>query len=232
MKKPILLLLFLLAARASLACTEGSTIRVRYFNCELKETMRVRIAGQDLTLTQKGDYYEGELSGGQANPKFPIEIAGRQSICCLRAKLVPKQKRSSDCAVEYVVTCDTRSPGWAILAQTSTAEITFDFTSGHPDDFGTAACFPADVQKSGGGVRNLGKYDVVEVRVMHKGLRLVSFEVTLDQLEQGSLPLSKADLIQKIDEEKTQKSTSGPALGIIERRKTLLPDSGVTVVKQ
>jgi hypothetical protein len=227
-------LLFVLAAPAAIACTEGSTIRARFYNCPVGEVVHVKIAEQLVTLKNTGDFYEGVLPAGQINSSWAIDIAGQPPVCCKSARAVPKARRSQDCAIEYAVYCDKRTPGWTVMARSDVPGVTFDFTPGHPDEFGKPACLPADFRRTATGATNLGDSDVVKVKVIRDGERLVTFDVTLAALVTGQLPVSRLELEKAIDDEAiaSRYGSSGPARALIDHLKTLLPDSGVMVVKQ
>lgn len=235
-------LVLLIAAPDLLACTDGSLVRVFFYNCAVAQEdkpVAVRIGGQNgeqLTLKYVAKYtWEGELKKIPATDKSEIEVDGNPAICCKPAKIAPLPRPSRDCAVEYVVSCDVRSPaGWTLVASSDLPnEVTFEFESEHPDNFGKRACTPAGVLKDKTSIQNLGQYDVVNVTVKRNKLFLVTFPVSFNSFTQPALPKSRDELVQAIDTEQNGgKQSNVSSVELKELRKAALPPNGIVVVKR
>lgn len=236
--KKWLALALAIAAPSGLACTGGRTIRVHFYDCGAIDDgkgVAVRIggaAGESITLHYIDKYtWEGKLTNQAATDKSEIEIDGNPAVCCKRPKVVPLQKPSRDCAVEYVVSCDLRTPGWALSARSDLGDVTFEFDPEHPDNFRKPACVPTAFKRDTTGISNLGEHDIVLVRVYRNKDLLVTFPIDLQQFKSPEIPVSKEILESWIDQQAGD-SQYGPEAGLKELHKAQLPPNGVTVVRR
>lgn len=223
------LVLLLLAPHAQPACTRSTSfVRVQFHHCApLGETIAVKIEGTPVTLKREGDYYQGQYPG-DITETYAITLPKNYPLCCRSAVKVAKERRSRDCVVSYVVTCDERAPGWSFVASSDLNEITFEFDAEHEDDFGDNACRPPEPMRlAPNGVSNLGTHDVVVLKVMRGRTLLVSIPLHQSDLVQAaSLPYPRAELERLIDAATNDgvQNGSGPAKRYVATVKAQLPN--------
>jgi hypothetical protein len=222
-------LVLLLVTSNAPSCTRSTSfVRVQFHHCApLGQTISVKIEGTPVTLEKQGDFYQGQYPG-DITETYAITLPKNYPLCCRSAIKVAKERRSRDCVVSYVVTCDERTPGWSFVASSDLNEITFEFDAEHEDDFGDRACNPPEpMERARNGISNLGTHDVVALKVMRGRTVLVSIPLHQSDLVQAaSLPYSRAKLESLIDAAARNgvQNGSGPAKNYIATVKALLPN--------
>jgi hypothetical protein len=233
MRKWILLLAAMITVEA-MARDDASIARVYLYNCDgvgntPGSTITVRIGaapGETVTLAwQPGNYFEGPL-GKPAKKNFPIAVDGYPSLCCTSAELLPKTK-VHDWILEYVVSCDSRLTPWSFSASSDLPGVKLRFAAVHPVPAGTLRDKACDAgSKIADGFANLGKFDVVNVRLSRDDVVLVKFPVSFT----ASVPKNKKELAKAIDqqileEQNKRGGATAPEQALIDYRKFMLPES-------
>lgn len=221
-------LVLLLVTSNAPSCTRSTSfVRVQFHHCApLGQTISVKIEGTPVTLEKQGDFYEGQYPG-DITETYAITLPKNYPLCCRSAVKVAKERRSRDCVVSYVVTCDERT--WSFVASSDLNEIiTFEFDAEHQDDFGDKACNPPEqMKRASNGVSHLGTHDVVVMKVKRGRTVLVSIPLHEADLAQvASRPYLRGELESLIDAAAKNgvQNGSGPAKNYVATVKALLPN--------
>ncbi|HEX3070757.1 MAG TPA: hypothetical protein VHX14_19465 [Thermoanaerobaculia bacterium] len=236
MKRVFVILLILVAYEAVAACRNSPKIRVQFYGCQGGGSGHIKIGNQPFTLDKDGDTaYKGVLKVEDKpfpiDPDYAITISKQVDgqACCAQ---IPKPTWKDNCTLEYSVYCDLRDPSWGIAASSDEPDVRFSFAPRHPDpDFDGYVCSSrARVDDAANTVANLGRADVVEVKVLRSGIEVARFPVHRSDVESGACAKTKDDL-KRINDEAALQANQSNSGATRDYQKTRPPLPGkVTVV--